>query len=213
MNHAPDEAGHVYGRLTVLYRAANDAHGCVRWHCRCVCGAEVDVEATKLRAGTVRSCGCLSRELTVQRNKARTGTKRNGYSHTVEYAALAAAHKRCENPKTPGYAYYGGRGIKVCPQWSLSKAGYEAFLAEVGPRPGDGYSLDRIDVNGDYAPGNVRWATAEQQANNRRSNRTLVFNGMELTVAQWARRLHLTDAAVHARLQAGLPLDQVLRGK
>jgi hypothetical protein len=103
---------------------------------------------------------------------------------------------------------YGGRGIRVDPVWQAS---YETFLADVGPRPGSGYSLERKLVDGHYEPGNVIWATRKQQSRNKRSNRLLTHEGLTLTVAEWAERTGLTHGAIRNRLGMRLPVAEVLR--
>jgi hypothetical protein len=109
--------------------------------------------------GLTRSCGCLRRE-------ASRGRKiRHGRYRTPEYVSWASAKQRCHNPKYAAFHLYGGRGIRMSDEW---RADFAAFLAHIGPRPTKAHSLDRIDTDGNYEPGNVRWATAEEQANNRR---------------------------------------------
>lgn len=96
------------------------------------------------------------------------------------------------------YADYGGRGIRVCERWASS---FEAFLADMGPKPGPEYSIDRIDVNGDYEPGNCRWATSGQQANNTRRNRRFTHDGLTMTLTEWAARIGISISALHGRLR------------
>lgn len=93
---------------------------------------------------------------------------KHGLCYTPEYRAWAEAIRRCENPRNPGFANYGGRGIKMAPEW---RHDFAAFFAHIGPRPGSLYTLDRIDNGGNYEPGNVRWATYKVQANNTRRNK------------------------------------------
>jgi hypothetical protein len=130
------------------------------WSCICDCGARAIVRGTMLRAGQSRSCGCLHRELT----KARF--TKHGMSGTPEYNSWNAMMQRCFNPRTAGFEHYGGRGITAYEDWHSILG----LFADVGPRP-PGYSLDRIDVNGNYEPGNVRWADAKQQRQNQRPRR------------------------------------------
>jgi hypothetical protein len=116
--------------------------------------------------------------------------------------------QRCLNRNAQAWADYGGRGIRVDPAWVAS---YERFLADVGPRPGPGHSLERKDVNGHYEPGNVVWATSQQQGRNKRSNRRVTHQGQTLTIAEWAERTGLTVGAIRNRLGMGLPVETVLQ--
>lgn len=131
-----------------------------RWLCRCECGGLVVVWGSNLRRGITRSCGCLRREV--------TGRLRfkHGLHRTPEHIVWAAMRYRCLNPSSSSWKWYGGRGITICDRW---RDDFVAFLEDVGPRPSPEHSLDRIDVDGNYEPGNVRWATpSEQQRNKRR---------------------------------------------
>jgi hypothetical protein len=105
---------------------------------------------------------------------------------------------RCLNPVRESYANYGARGITVCEAWATS---FEAFLADMGPRPGPGMSIDRIDNDRGYEPGNCRWATATEQAENRRSTKFIEFDGRRLSQAAWARELGITSQSLSARLK------------
>lgn len=113
---------------------------------------------------------------------------------------------RCYNPKQPGYANYGGRGITVCEQWRDS---FDTFLADMGRCP-PGYSLDRKDNDHGYEPENCRWAAKQDQVANRRNTRHLTLNGDTLTLAEWARRLGVPYERLKRRLQRGWPIDRVL---
>jgi hypothetical protein len=113
---------------------------------------------------------------------------------------------RCFRESCPGYKDYGGRGIGVCDAWVAS---YESFLRDVGDKPGKGYSLDRIDVNGNYEPGNVRWATTKEQNRNTRANRLITWEGRTLCVSEWAEATGLPSYTIRNRLGAGLPLSEV----
>jgi len=153
-----DLTGQTFGRWTVL-----EFKGQAKWLCRCSCGTEKVVGGSSLRRGNSTSCGCFQREDVSRRT--RTHGHKAGGKYTPEYIAWANIIARCENPKHKAYPNYGGRGITICGRWRES---FESFLADVGPRPSDDNSLDRIDNDGHYEPGNVRWATISEQAKNRR---------------------------------------------
>lgn len=114
---------------------------------------------------------------------------------------------RCTNPNDNGYRLYGGRGIKVHPDF----LDFEKFLAHVGERPSPAHTLDRIDVNGDYEPGNLRWADWTQQCNNRRTNRLITHDGETFTLSEWAKKAGISPKAMAARvLVMGWPMERAL---
>ena len=125
--------------------------------------------------------------------------------HSKEYGIWVSMRNRCSNPNVKAYANYGGRGIKVCDRWQS----FENFYADMGARP-DGMTLERIDNDGDYEPSNVRWATRAEQANNKRNNRLLSFDGVTKTLAQWADGLGVSHATLVMRLKQGWPIDKAV---
>lgn len=189
------EPGIVFGRLTILREGprAEDSARTRRWWCRCMCGREVLISRTHLYPGGSRSCGCLSVERNTVHGDA-TG------SPAPEYNAWCNMIARCINQKHPSYSYYGGRGISVCMVWQRS---YPAFLRGVGRRPSRAYTLGRIDNDGNYEPGNVRWETWGCQSRNKRGNRILVINGEALPVVVWAERYAINPNTVRSRLFEG----------
>lgn len=140
------------------------------WRYRCACGVFVNKRRREVEHGKVLSCGCLNREKRLARNTRHGGAAR-GKQHPL-YAIWQQMIKRCGNPRDRSWRWYGARGIKVCARW---RGSFEAFLTDVGERPPGRngsrplYTLDRINNDGDYEPGNVRWATESEQSRNRRS--------------------------------------------
>jgi hypothetical protein len=144
-----------------------------------------------MKKGLVKSCGCLNSELAA--NRKRTHDK----TGTVEWVAWCHAKQRCSDPGDKRWLDYGGRGIHVCDEW---RDDFPAFLAHIGKKPSRHHSIDRIDVNGDYEPGNVRWATKIQQANNCRNNRRIEWRGEIKTLAEWCRELRLPFMKMYHRI-------------
>ncbi len=147
-----DLTGRRFGRWEVIERNGSNRTRNSAWSCSCDCGNSGTVSADNLRGGQSKSCGCLIGE-------------RHGMAQTPEYRAWVAMIQRCHNPKMPNFKDYGGRGIVVCDEW---RGSFTAFYEHIGPKPSSDLSIDRIENNGNYEPGNVRWATRLQQNNNTR---------------------------------------------
>lgn len=154
----PIYIGRVFGNLTVLGEAPQATNRKRQVRCLYGCGVECVRPIYGLLGGTVASCGCGTRLSNLRHGHAAHNTE------TREYRSWHAMINRCTNPNVPNWEYYGGRGIRVCDSWRWS---FEQFLADVGARP-EGQTLDRIDSDGHYEPGNVRWATPKEQARTRR---------------------------------------------
>lgn len=195
-------AGQRFGRWTVVSKSHKGAGGVIFWLCRCDCGSEAPVRAARLRDGTSTSCGCYHREV----------VSTHGMTKTRSWKSWDSMLQRCENPKAPDYPRYGGRGIKVAPEWH----DFERFLADVGERP-EGTTLERLDVDGDYRTGNCRWATASEQQRNKTNSIRATFNGLTKSVQDWADELGVPAAVIKWRLAKGwsdaLALTTPVRGK
>lgn len=186
--------GTVYGRLTVLGPGCSTKAGKSQWICRCSCGKAKAFKQDNLRSGHSQSCGCFQRERTSKRMTT------HGKANTAEYGIWISMKSRCICRTVPGYKDYGGRGIKVCERWKKS---FPAFLADIGPRPSSLHSIDRINNDGNYEPGNVRWATPKEQASNTRRSRRIAVNGTTLTLGEWGERTGLGLKLIWRRLQMG----------
>lgn len=162
MSKKLDLTGQRFDSLVVVNKTGEKRNGHVVWRCQCDCGNMCDVIAGHLRSGHTKSCGCYRKEFKVTHGCTKRGNV------TTEYKAWSHAKDRCLNQNDRRYKDYGARGITMHPDFINS---FELWLAEVGPRPGPEYSIDRIDNDGDYTYGNMRWATAKEQANNTSRNK------------------------------------------
>lgn len=188
-----DQIGLRYSRL-ITVRVFDRQNGHVRWVCRCDCGKQHVAKLIHLRNGLIQSCGCYNREKTIRLNTTHgQALSVDAGGCTPEYTAWRGMKERCHNQNNSHYHNYGGRGISVCAEW---RDNFEAFFAHLGPRPSPNYSVDRIDNNRNYEPGNIRWATVRQQALNKQaSGRLLDINDQPVSFASVAEYLGLTRSA------------------
>jgi hypothetical protein len=177
--------GKSFERLTVVERASSpNKH--TKWLCLCSCGTYVTVWGANLRRGTSRSCGCLHRELVKARNAAKTKVD---WSDSPLYSLWSGIKQRCGNPRNRSFSNYGGRGVVMFPEWSADFGSFRDWVnSNLGPRP-QGQTLDRIDNDGNYEPGNLRWATGvAQSANARPKRRNSEFDTVTAERDLWRQR-------------------------
>lgn len=186
-----DLTGKRFGRLTVVSRAENSKSGKTRWRCKCDCGNECVVHGDSLKSGNTKSCGCVRRESS--HNKATT----HGMSDTPLFAVWWAMISRCKNPNNKSYKNYGGRGIRVCDEWTDSSKFFEWAIKN---GYAEGLTIERIDVNGGYEPSNCTWIPKEKQARNKTNNRMIEINGERKCLAQWCEEYGVDYFTVHQRI-------------
>jgi hypothetical protein len=171
-----DLAGTRFGRLVAISFAASTSQG-AKWLCRCDCGETTYALAKKLNLGTIKSCGCAQYAPV---HGATIGGRRS-----PEYQSWQAMKSRCYNSRNVMFHRYGKRGITVCDQW---RENFEQFVADMGPRP-KGHSLDRINNDGDYEPGNCRWSPKLEQDNNRSTCMTITLGGLTGSLSDVYRKI------------------------
>lgn len=179
-------SGLKFGRLTALKESSKRKQGQVCWVCRCKCENIIVVQSGNLASGNTKSCGC--------------SRVKHGSCNLPEYNVWKSMVFRCSNPNYEKYSSYGGRGIKVCERW---KGSFVNFIKDMGLRPSSNLSIERIDNNKGYSPENCKWATSEEQMNNRRNNRRITINRKTKTLTQWCNFYGLNYQTVQARLRCG----------
>lgn len=188
--------GERFGRLVVISRAADyvraDGRRDQKFLCHCDCGQRLITHRQTLLSGATRSCGCLQKELAAKRAVTHGATV--GGIHTRAYRIWRGMLQRCRDKRQPNYKKYGALGVRVCSRWE----NFENFITDMGECPSEKHSIDRHpNYSGDYEPGNCRWATGSEQANNKRNNRFIEFKGSSYT----ARQLSLATGVNYALLR------------
>lgn len=199
MKQLLDFTGRRFGRLVVTgFHESRPIGSQVKrfWKCVCDCGSLPSVSHGALQSGRTKSCGCLQLD----------HVYKHGMHDTKEHQAWRDMKIRCLNPKNKAYQNYGGRGITIHESWVNS---FERFYQDVGPAE-PGQWLERDDNNGNYEPGNVRWATRDEQQNNRRQTIKVEFAGKTLSLAQWAKEIGVSKQVLYDRRRAGWPIELML---
>ncbi len=208
-----DLTGQVFERLTVLHDTrVPDKHrknGRRGWVCECICGNVITLAHGQLQSGGTRSCGCLSRDTTATRNRSLAGIHRKEIRSKdfPEYGIWCDMKKRCDNPNYRQFDCYGGRGIKVCERWLHS---FDNFYVDMGKRPSNNHTIERINNEGNYSPDNCKWLPKALQAQNKRNNHNLTYNGETLCISEWARRIHINVETLRRRLLNHYSIEEAL---
>lgn len=207
-----DLVGESFDLLTVIeYSHKEQAKRGYRhyWKCKCECGNIVIRRADSLKGKGVKSCGCYREKILKEHNfKINNPKKTHGKTNTRLYKIYSKIKERCYYEKYPEYNLYGGRGIKMCEEWKTDFMSFYNWSINNGYN--DKLSIDRIDFNGNYEPDNCRWADNILQANNKRNNIVLEYNGEKHTLPEWAKILELPYSTLANRYKRGKSIDEIL---
>lgn len=199
MSRKIDLTGKRFGNVVVVREdksgTSHDTEKRLRWICRCDCGKEWSVRGSNLKAGNTKSCGCLSKSQHLT----------HGLYGSPEYYTWKSMIQRCTNSKAKNYNHYGGRGITVCDSWMV----FENFYKDMGARPSNKHTLDRINNSKGYESGNCRWATMLQQSRNTRSCVYVCFNGRQMSLSEAIEASGLKESTVRGRRSLGWPEDSL----
>ena len=210
-----DLTGKQFHRLVVIRRGPDKrfrgtSRPRVQWECRCSCGSTILVPTWHLNNNHTKSCGCYKAEVVSVAAAVANTTHGESHDHiTPEYRSWQAMLLRCNNPASKDFHRYGAIGVSVCQRWQNS---YEAFLQDMGRRPSLRYSIDRFpNNNGNYEPGNCRWADSIQQSRNRRNTIILTLDGVAKTIPEWAEDLGISYEIIIGRIRRGWTVEEALR--
>lgn len=202
MRKPNDLTGQRFTKLVAI--SISSTGGRTRWLCRCDCGKEPDVEASNLIRGQVKSCGCHRAEVS------RALHTTHGQRDTPTYRSWANIKARTTNPKCKEYKWYGARGIFMCDEWLNS---FEKFFGYIGSPPAANLTVDRIDNDKGYVPGNVRWATQKTQSNNKSNNLVIVAHGRSQTASEWSDETGILRSTISARIKNGWSGEEAVSRK
>ena len=196
-----DLTGERFGRLTVIGVVPGEKGKQKKWECVCDCGNKTEVVYTSLMSGNTQSCGCLKTERLRQR------CTTHNMRHKRLYSIWCDMRKRCKNESEQNYYLYGGRGIEVCDEWQKFEP-FKEWAYATGYN--DSLTIDRINPNGNYEPSNCKWSDLYEQANNKRNNVKLSYNGQTKTVAEWSRAIGIKAETIYWRIHKGWTPEKAL---
>lgn len=194
-------AGMRFGQVVALHDVGRCGSGDRKWLFRCDCGTEFAANGYAVRSGKVTTCPACSAQ------RSREASLRHGMTESAEFKIWTGILTRTTNENASAYPDYGGRGIRVCDRWRNS---FEAFFADMGPRPSPEHSVERSDNDGHYEPSNCYWATREQQGRNKRNNIRVTIDGVTRTLVEWAEHAGLSYDTLYQRHLSGRAGRQLL---
>lgn len=204
-----DITGCRFERLLAIKEIGVDSNKKIIWECRCDCGKIIQTTSNQLRQGRTKSCGCYNADMIKTRSLKHGCARIN--RKTREFIIWKGIKQRCINKNNRDYKKYGAKGIGVCPRWLNS---FENFLKDMGLAPTAKHSIDRYpNGDGNYEPTNSRWATPQEQANNKNSNHILTFKEESDTLANWARKTDLKYFTLKQAIRRGDTLDSYFKKK
>lgn len=201
---AIDLTGQRFGRLVALGPIGQTKGTQIIWECLCDCGKIHAVQSTHLRTGHTSSCGCLANELTSRR------TRTHGMSRSKIHYIWVAIIQRCCNPSNKGYENYGGRGISMADEWRDSFASFYSYVSGLEHFGTPKYSVDRIDNDAGYIPGNLRWVPRVVQNRNKRDNRIITIDGRSQCLSVWEAELGFKPGTAKRRIYRGWTEEEAL---
>lgn len=191
MSKRLDLTGQRFGLLTVISFSGIAERSRTLWHCVCDCGNPINMVGKNLKSGNTRSCGCLKRSIISKRMKV------HGKSATPEFRIWCGMRKRCNNKNAQNYQRYGAKGITICDSWHS----FQNFLRDMGLRPSDKHTIERIDNTKGYSPDNCTWATIAEQNRNTSRNRYIEFAGRRQCLSDWATELGTRNRVIAYRIR------------
>lgn len=212
-----DISGQKFNRLTVVERAESrilpSGVKSGQWLCRCDCGRLTVVNTSHLISGHTKSCGCYAKEKQIENGQ----KTKHGLTYSEDgkvkriYRIWSHMKTRCFNSNDDHFKDYGGRGITMCDEWKDSFQAFYDYVSQLPHYGEEGYSIDRINNDGNYEPGNVKWSTAYEQTNNRRNTIIVEFGSKNHTLAEWSKITGICYQTLFARYKAGKTSEEILK--